>query len=392
MTTARPPLAPLLGLGLLSIVAFGSWFYGFGVLIEPVRDDTGWAESTLTTTYGLSLLATGIGGAVAGRVIDRRGGRALFGVAAVIAPVALVLASTATHPVVFAALAIVGGGTIGAAGYYSATTAVISRIAPDARTESITALTLFGAFASPVFLPTLGWAVLEIGWRPVFRWLAVAVAVAFVVAAAVSPVDHPDRRSTAGREGMLAAIRRTGADPVVRRLYVTGLVAGTAVSVVLLYQVPAMTSAGLTLATASTLAGARGIVQLAGRLPLPPIVRRFGSRPSLRWTLVLIAVAALVLPASGTLPTAIVFTGVAGISVGALAALEGIYAAEVADDVLLGTTLGAYSLIRGVGAASGPIVAGALTDLTGTRTVALLLAGAVALVGVAVLGRSRVDV
>ncbi len=33
-------------LGVLTIFAYGSWYYSFGVLLDPIRIDTGWREST----------------------------------------------------------------------------------------------------------------------------------------------------------------------------------------------------------------------------------------------------------------------------------------------------------------------------------------------------------
>ena len=41
---ARPPMLPVSLLGLLTIVAYGACYYAYGVLIGPIRADTGfWA-------------------------------------------------------------------------------------------------------------------------------------------------------------------------------------------------------------------------------------------------------------------------------------------------------------------------------------------------------------
>lgn len=381
---------------MLSIVAFGSWLYGFGVLVEPIREATGWAESTLTTTYGASLLLTGVGAAAAGHVIDRRGGRVLFLVCGIVAAGTLVGASLADEAWLFAVLAALAGGAIGAGGYYPATQAVIGRLTPGSHERSMTALTLWGAFASPVFLPLLGPVVLALGWRPTFRVLALVVGLAFVVAGLVVPVergvvaggaegDDPDASGAAPprhRESPLASMRRTARRPAVRRLYLAGFAMGAGTSLLLLYQVPAMVAAGLSLATASSFAGARGVVQLAGRIPLPAVLRRTGSYRAIRGALVLTAVGAAILPFAGTLPVAIVFTAIAGVAIGALAPLEGIYAADVTDREVLGTTLGVFSLLRGAGAAAGPVLGGALVDGFGSRGPALALAATALLLAV----------
>lgn len=371
-------------LGLLSIASFGAWFYGYGVLVEPIRQSTGWSETTLGAAFGGSLLLTGIGATVGGRILDHRGSRSLFAGSAVLTAVFGAAASLATEPVVFALTATLAGGVIGGAGYYHATQAVIARLVPDQRARGITALTLWGAFASPVFLPAMGWAVGGLGWRPTLRIAIGVVVVTFLAAAFLLPDVRPEATTSSFREAVGIALR----DRIVRAVFLAALAAGVASSLLLLYQVPAMVGAGLALTTASTLAGARGLVQLAGRVPLPAVIRRIGSRRALRGAYALTAVSALLLPLAGSLPTALLFTAVAGVAIGALAAAEGIYAAEVVDHRTLGTALGLHSLLRGIGAAVAPAVGGVVVDATGSRGVVLAGAAAAALVAAALLPRA----
>lgn len=381
MPTDRLPRLPMVVLGLLSIAAFGAWFYGFGVLVEPIRQDTGWSEATLGTAFGGSLLLTGVGATVGGRILDRHGSRTLFAAAAALTTLSGAAASLATDPIVFVVAAIVAGGVIGGAGYYHATQAVIARIAPEQRTKGITAMTLWGAFASPVFLPLMGWMVGGIGWRPTMRIAIGSVVAAFLAAALLLPDVRPEATASSLREAVVIAWR----DRVVRAVFLAGLAAGAASSLLLLYQVPAMVGAGLALTTASTLAGARGLVQLAGRVPLPAVIRRIGSRRALRGAYVLTAISALLLTTAGSLPMALLFTAVAGVAIGALAAAEGIYAAEVVDAHTLGTALGLHSLLRGVGASVAPILGGFVVDATGSRTTVLTAAAAAAVLAAVLL-------
>lgn len=366
-------------LGLLSIASFGAWFYGYGVLVEPIRTSTGWSETTLGTAFGGSLLLTGVGATVGGRILDRRGSRSLFAGSALLTAGFGTAASMATDPLVFAATAIVAGGVIGASGYYHATQAVIARLVPDQRAKGITALTLWGAFASPVFLPMMGWLVGDLGWRPTLRLAIGLVVAAFLAAAYLLPDVRPEATTSSFRDAVAIALR----DRVVRAVFLAGLAAGAASSLILLYQVPAMVGAGLALTTASTLAGARGLVQLAGRVPLPAVIARIGSRRALRGAYLLTAVSALLLTTAGTLLGALLFTVVAGVAIGALAAAEGIYAAEVVDLRTLGTALGLHSLLRGVGSAIAPVIGGLVVDATGTRT--WVLTGAAVAAGLAAL-------
>ncbi|MDX1657407.1 MAG: MFS transporter [Nitriliruptorales bacterium] len=381
MSHERPPLHLLAALGTLSLVAFGVWFYGYGVLLEPIRQDTGWPEALLTTTYGLSLLLTGVGAVAVGRAVDHGHARRVFAAAAVVASMTLALASFVASPLAFAALVTVAGGAIGAGGYYPATQAAITHAAPRSRTKAITGITLFGAFASPVFLPVIGWLVSTVGWRPTLRLLSGVVALSFAWAAIATPSGTG---RDASRVPFVTALRHVWRQQDLRRFVLAGGAAGVATSLLFLYQVPVMVDAGLALTLASTLAGARGLVQLAGRLPLPPVVRRIGSDRSLRGSFVLVAISIVLLLGSGNLAVAFAFVAVAGVATGAMAALEGIYGGDLHTEQL-GTLLGAFSLVRGLGAALGPALGGVAVGLLGSRVPALLVGAAAALAAAALI-------
>jgi predicted MFS family arabinose efflux permease len=367
----RLPVRATVVLGLVTIVGFGVWFYGYGVLLEPIRADTGWSEAALTSTYGVSLFGAGILATVVGRLLHRRGARGVYAVGAAFALGGYLAASVATSELTFAVAAVLAGSVTGALGYYAAVhTAIAQLVGPEGRARAITTNTLWGAFASPVFLPLMAWLVLRLDWRVTLQVTGVTVAVAFVLVAAFVPDGRGPEDDHLSLRASLAA---AGRDRVVVALLATTFLSGLATSVLILYQVPVMVAAGLTLAVASGLAGARGFLQLAGRLPMPWLVRRFGSRATLRWSHLLTAVSCLLLPLAGTLPTAVLFAVVAGVAIGALVPVESIFSADAVDGSSLGVVLGIASLTRGVGAALGPVVGGTLSQLLGTRTPTLVL-------------------
>lgn len=381
-TADRLPLVATTALGVLSIVAFGAWFYGFGVLVDPIGTDTGWSEGLLGATFGASLLVVGIGGTAVGHALDALGSRRTFLLLSVGSSLPLLAASWVSDPAAFLVLGALGGGLVGAGGYYQATSAVMARLAPGRRAHGITVLTLWGAFASPVFLPLLGWVVVRVGWRPTLRGIAVAVGLAYLMAALAVPDVRPEHEH---RPRFRRAVRAALDRPVRREVAAAVAVAGAASAVLLVQQVPAMVAAGMALGTASTFAGVRGLLQLAGRLPLAPVVVRLGSRTTLRGSYLLMGAGALLLIGAGDVLRASLFAVVAGVGIGAMAAVESIHAAEVFDGPSMGTHLGVMGLLRGVGGALGPTLGGLAVDLTGSRTTALVLCAAASVVAAAVL-------
>ena len=60
-------------LGLITISVYGSWYYAFGVLLDPINADTGWSEPTLTGAFGIPILVAGVASLFGGWVLDRFG-------------------------------------------------------------------------------------------------------------------------------------------------------------------------------------------------------------------------------------------------------------------------------------------------------------------------------
>lgn len=373
-------------LGVTTIVGFGVWFYGFGVYLEPLRADTGWSEAALTGIYGASLLAGGALAAVVGRALHRHGPRRVYLAGALTVGPAYLAAASADQLATFAVAAGAAGAVTAALGHYAAVHTVLAQLVPPAgRTRAITSNTLWGAFASPLALPALAWLVLQVGWRPTLQLIGVVLTVTFAAVAVVIPDGgSPEDEHVPLRDAWRLVTR----DPVVVALLATTFAGGLATSVVIVYQVPVMVAGGLSLTLASSLAGARGLLQLAGRLPLPWLVARLGSRTTLQLSHALTAASCVLLLGAGRVPTAVLFAVVAGVAIGALVPVESVFTADAVADRDLGTILGVSSLTRGLGAALGPAAGGALASATGTRVLPLLLAGAAALAAAAVVPRA----
>jgi len=365
-------------------VAFGVWVYGYGVLVEPIAEETGWSDGLLGTTYGLSFLVSGFAGTAVGRALDLRGSRLTFATVALLSTAALWVMASASSAWMFAITGPIGGGLVCAGGLYNATSTVMVRLVPQHRAHAITAITLWGAFAAPVFMPLMGWMVTRMGWRPTLRVLAICVGVAFLVAAFGVPDVRPEQRA---RPPLRSTLREVLDRPARRLTVLASFLASAATAAILVQQIPAMTDAGMTLSAAATFAGARGLMHLAGRLPMPPLVVRFGARPTLRGAYLLMGVGALLLINAGGAVQASTYVIVAGCGIGAMAAAESIHAANVYDGPSLGTHLGVVGLLRGIGSATGPAIGGILVDVSGTRTTTLVLCGAAGVAAALILTR-----
>ncbi|MGC9369745.1 MAG: MFS transporter [Paracoccaceae bacterium] len=151
-------------LGIVMILTWGSTFYLLAVLSGPIRAETGWTAGEVTAGVSLGLLVSGLAAGRIGRLIQRDGGRrVLVAGMALIAGGLVLLGLSRSLPMYLAAWAVLGLGM--AAGLYDAAFSTLGRIYGREARSAITALTLWGGFASTVCWPISAFLVEAVGWR-----------------------------------------------------------------------------------------------------------------------------------------------------------------------------------------------------------------------------------
>lgn len=369
-------------LGLITIAVYGSWFYSFGVLLDPIIEDTGWSETAVAAVFSSSSLIAGVGGLVGGWVLDRWGSRLVFAVAAVLGGGSLALAAGAATTAAFALGGAVGGGVLASLGFYHVTQTVAVRISPGSEDRSIAVLTIWGAFASVIFIPLTAWLVTRFDWRATLLFLAASAALALLAGALL--IDTRPRGEVE-RPPLFRDVGRSSRSGPARRFLISQALAGIGVGTILVYQVPAMTAAGLALGAASFWAGFRGFAQLGGRLPLMPIVRRLGVARSLSISYLAIAVGSIALAFSGNQILAATYAVAAGFGIGAVSPLVGMHSKDVYGQASLGTAMGLVSLVFHVATSVGPVAAASVVEVTGSRAIPVAVSGMVMMVAALVI-------
>jgi MFS family permease len=151
-------------LGVVQILAWGSSYYLPAVIAAPVAESMGWPLSWAVGGVSLGLLVSGLSAARVGRLIDLRGGRPVLAASALLLSAGLSALAVSTGPAGYLAAWVLIGLGMGA-GLYDAAFAALGRIYGEAARRPITALTLFGGFASTVAWPLSAWLVGAFGWR-----------------------------------------------------------------------------------------------------------------------------------------------------------------------------------------------------------------------------------
>lgn len=374
-------------LGLLTIVAYGSWFYGFGVIVQDISDDLGVGVGVLGTVYGATTLAGGACAIAVGRVLDRRGPRSVLIAAGPIASLLYATSSLTSNALLFCVLFVVSGGMIASTGFYSFTQPLAMRLQSGDPVRAITRLTIWGAFSSPLMIPLTEFVRDRVGWQGAIRLSAASLLVVFLVSAlATRSVGD----STAKTHARLRDVITAAASSRFLKLYAfASFLSSTAISALLVFQVPVMKWAGVSAATAASYAGVRGLLQLLGRVPLVAIVTRFGP-----WRVQLMCRSAIIAGSvalwwSGRSEFALAYVVIVGASTGALAAVDGMVAREVLPADNLATMMSLLGFIATVGGALGPVISGVVVQSTGSLGIVPLVVVASALGSVVVQQAAR---
>ena len=305
---------------MLTIVAYGSWFYGFGVLVGDISHDLRSPDRTMAIGFGLANVLTGVLGAIAGRNLDRHGVRRIFLAGGLVGGGLLAASSWMITPWSFAFVFGLAGGLIGATGFYSITQAVAARTSPGAPARAIARLTIWGALSSPLFIPAP--KLPDSGGDGERRCVLMPR-----LSSLQSPPTRCEPRWPSGPLAVFCARPAPAlGDPTIRRLVGSAAATAAAIEILLLYQVRIMIAVGMAAAAASWFAGARGLAQLLGRLPLTRTVARYGVRTTLVAARIGLALGCVSIVWSGHTWSTLVYVVVAGATIGVLSPLEGIFA------------------------------------------------------------------
>ncbi|MEP7276968.1 MAG: MFS transporter, partial [Betaproteobacteria bacterium] len=154
-------------LGVAQIVSWGTLFYAIGVLGSAMRATLGTSDVVLFGSFTCGLFASGIVSPWVGRRIDAQGGRGVLAGGSLLGAIAcLTLAAAPNAIVMFCGWVLAGVAMAGC--LYDPAFATLHRVSGASYRRAVTAVTLFGGFASTVFWPLSQYLLDTVGWRVAF--------------------------------------------------------------------------------------------------------------------------------------------------------------------------------------------------------------------------------
>ena len=329
-------------LGIAQIVSWGTLFYAIGVLGPAMQRDLGVSQLFVFGAFTAGLLVSGVLAPAAGRMVDARGGRRVLSAGSALGAVAMALLAAAPNAAVMVAGWLVAGAAM-AGCLYDPAFATLSQHTGERYRRAVTALTLYGGFASTVFWPLSQLLMDAWGWRATF---AIYAAMNGLLCLPIHLVFVPKRPATSAPAQAQAAPERQPKrrDPRLPWINASFAIATFVFGVVAVHMIGLLTASGLTAAQAVTLSMLVGPMQVAGRIVEMGFARRVRavSVGFVAFGLMLLALAAL-FGVRGFGATAVLFVVAYGCGNGLLTIVRGTAPAELFGREGLGALLGHLS-------------------------------------------------
>ena len=391
--TSRPRFDQrlILWLSLAQLITWGSVFYTFALLVEPVERELGLGRAQTSLAFSLALLVEGFCALRIGRWIDRGHERLVMTGGSLLVGGCLLLHGFIGNLWGFYAVwALLGAGM--SATLYAPVFAVVTRRFPDNFRRGIITMTFLGGLASTVFIPLTAWLMSALGWRHALWCLA---ALHLLVCA---PMHFrllrcaPGRRTasghSAGRPGKTLSHHMLSAPFL---LVATFIVLMMAVTVALpAHMVSLLREHNLSEAWVIAIPASIGVIQVLGRLLLYFFERHFDLHLANRLIPALIPLGLLALIAAPWMEAThgalvLLFVLVWGVGNGMLTIVKGTAIAQYVDRDHVASLNGAMGLPLAFARAGAPLGLGYLWSPQAGYTTGLWVLLGISVAGVGAL-------
>ena len=353
----KPPVAVLC---LTQMIAWGSLYYAFPVLLAAIGASRGWSQPEMVGAFSVSILVFGLCAFPAGKFIQRRGGRVAMSAGSLAAAVALAWAAwSPTLVVLYAGWALAGAAM--SLTLYEAAFSVLAAIYDADYRRAVTTVTLAGGLASTVFWPLTERLAAWLGWQQTLLvYAALHLFVCLPLHLTGLPQYQPPPVSSAPKPNVsfLSLYRQ----PQLVLLAASFTANAIVFSVVSVHLLPLLTAKGLSLQQAAWLAAAAGPMQVLGRI----VEFSFGDRWRVAQTGTVAL--ALLLPAlfgfalaDAWLPIAI-SVGFYGVSNGVMTIVKSLSTVELFGRENYGHVNGAIAAPALITRSMGPLLASLLLE------------------------------
>jgi MFS family permease len=356
-TAARYERGRVYWLSLGQLITWGSVFYTFALLLEPVERELGLTRAQSSLAFSLALLAEGAMAFWVGRWIDRGHERAVMTGGSLLVALALALHSLVHSTAAFYAVWLLLGAALSAT-LYTPVFAVVTRRYPNDFRRAIITMTFLGGLASTVFIPLSAWLIAALGWRQAL-WVLAAIHLlvcaplhAWQLRGAPGPLAHAADPAAHSPATLLRS-----APFLLIGVFTLGMMGVTAALPP--HMISLLRESGLPEGWVIALPASIGAIQVVGRLLLYFFEHRFDlhlANRAIPW-LIPLGIASLVMAAASP-AAALLFVVLYGLGNGMITIVKGTAIAQYVSRQHVASLNGALGLPSAIARALAPLLLG----------------------------------
>ncbi|MBN9547639.1 MAG: MFS transporter [Alphaproteobacteria bacterium] len=352
---------------LMTCVALGAMF-SLAIFLEPMSLDTNWSRTGISSAMTLNFLVMGLGGFAWGAIYDRVGARPVVLVGAVLLGLSLVVASRANSLLTFQlSYGVIVG--LAASAFFAPMIALTTAWFDTNRSLAVSLVSAGMGVAPMTISPFARWLITAYDWRTAMFDIGVMAWV--LLLPAVLLVRQPPAAAAAS-DGMAApladdpgmSVGQALRSPQFIVLGLTFFACCAAHSGPIFHMVSYAMSCGVTPMAAVSIYSVEGLAGLGGRLLYGVLGDRLGVKPVLVAGL---AIQGLVIAAyltAGQLEQFYLLAVIFGATYGGVMPLYAVLAREYFGLRIIGTVLGAATMLSSLGMSLGPLAGGMIYDAT----------------------------
>ncbi len=351
--------------------------FTYGVLMTELEKEFGWSRTVLSSIGAAGWLAWGILAIPGGYLNDRLGPRIVLGVNGFIFGIGFILFSKSSEIWHLFLIFIFFIGT----GLSTHDISTLSTIAKwfESKRGLVTSIAKIGtAMGQMVMPPLIALLIISFGWRMATFYLGIAASIGLVFAASLMSAPNTSSENSASEETNIELLDKK----VFNLLAFCQFCIFFAMFTTMTHIVAHGLNVGLSLKDSALLLSIIGFSSIFGRLSVGVLADRLGGKKTYMICLIPMTIALVAIPFTGNILFIYILLCLYGFSHGGHFTIAPFIIAENFGLKNLGTIFGKITFFGAIGSVTGPIVAGAIFDLTQSYYYAFLLVGALALISV----------
>lgn len=352
---------------LMTCVALGAMF-SLAIFLEPMSLDTNWSRTGISSAMTLNFLVMGLGGFAWGAIYDRVGARPVVLAGAVLLGLSLVVASRANSLLTFQlSYGVIVG--LAASAFFAPMIALTTAWFDTNRSLAVSLVSAGMGVAPMTISPFARWLITAYDWRTamfdigVMAWVLLLPAV-FLVRQPPAAVAASDGSPAPAADDPGMSVGQALRSPQFIVLGLTFFACCAAHSGPIFHMVSYAMSCGVAPMAAVSIYSVEGLAGLGGRVLYGVLGDRLGVKPVLVAGL---AIQGLVIAAyltAGQLEQFYLLAVIFGATYGGVMPLYAVLAREYFGLRIIGTVLGAATMLSSLGMSLGPLAGGMIYDAT----------------------------